>query len=248
MDQNIADAQPPEATLEPKTLAELAARLETLVCSPAASDEHVAGVCREAASHGIACVFVRPDDLDLAAPQLRGAGVAAGSICGYPYGWSTTGVKLYEIRDMLRRGATEIAAVAPLGRLISRQFQSVETEVLQMARSCHEQGAKFRLVLDALALPDDLKIIGIKIAKRCEADFVQMALEAAAGLWAQIPLYRRVLKWHCGLAVPAPDEALDSVLKLYALDVGRILAARPGAILAEWKARQDALAGESPAS
>lgn len=246
MDQNISEGQQPEAPLAPQTVEELASRLETAVWSPTATDDEVAALCREAASLGLATVFVRPGDLDLAVPQLRGTGVSAGSVCGYPYGWSATAVKLYEIRDMLRRGAKEIAAVAPVGRLVSRQFQAVETEVLQMARSCHEEGAKFRLVIDALALPEDLKIIGMKIAKRCEADFVQMAMEPSGALWAQVPLYRRVLKWFCGLAAPAPDDSLDSVLRLYAEDAQRILTARPAAILSEWKRRQEALSQESP--
>jgi deoxyribose-phosphate aldolase len=236
MDPNIAAGQQPEAPLEPRSREELAERLETVLWSPTATDEQVAALCRDSAALGIAAVFVRPDDLDLAISQLRGTSTGAGSVAGYPYGWSTTPVKLYEVRDMLRRGAREIAAVAPLGKLISRQFQAVESEVLQMSRSCHEEGARLRLVLDADSLAEDLKLIGMKIAKRCEVDFVQLAIEPGESVWEQAPFYKRVLKWFCGLAAPAPGGSLESVLRLYAADIQRISCSDPKAVLAAWDA------------
>lgn len=245
MDPNAAAAQQPEAPLEPKTREELAARLETSLWSPTATDEQVAALCRNAAGLGIAAVFVRPDDLDLAITQLRGSSTAAGSIAGYPYGWSTTPVKLYEVRDMLRRGAKEIAAVAPMGKLISRQFQAVESELLQMSRSCREEGARLRLILDASALAEDLRIIGMKIAKRCEVDFVQPGLSSGESIWDHVAAYKRVLKWFCGLAVPAPSNSLDSVLRLYAGDIQRISCDEPQTVLSAWTTVLQARAAQS---
>lgn len=238
--------QPPA----PATYEDLAGRLESMLLDPLATDEQVASLCREGADLGLAAVFVRPGDVDLASTMLKGSGTAVGSICGYPHGWPTTAVKMFEVRDMLRRGAREVMAAAPLGRLVSRQFQAVESEVLQMARACHEEGACFRLILDSRLLQEDLKIIGMKIAKRCEADFVQMTLEPIESVWQDVALYKRILKWFCGLAAPVPSDSLDSVLRLYGLDAARIQCGQAGAVLAEWRGRLAAQAvldaGKSP--
>jgi deoxyribose-phosphate aldolase len=246
MDPNVDAGKQQETPPGPLTYEDLASRLETAVWSPTATDEQVVRACTTGLSLGLAAVFVRPDDLDLAVAQLRGTSTAAGSIAGYPYGWSTTPVKLYEARDMLRRGAREIAVAAPIGKLISRQFQAVETELLQMAKSCREEGARLRLVLDAVVLPEDLKVIAMKIAKRCEADFVMMALDPTEDLWGEIPLYRRVLKWFCGLAAPIPGDSLASALRLYGEDAQRMLCESPGPLLAEWKSVLDERAKTSP--
>lgn len=249
MDQNQTNEVTPEQPPQPATYEDLAGRLETMLLDPLATDDEAARLCLEAADLGLAAVFVRPGDLDLAVTQLRGTGTAAGSICGYPHGWPTTAVKLYELRDMLRRGAREIMGVAPLGRLVSRQFQAVESEVLQMVRACHEEGAKFRLVLDATMLAQDLKVIGMKIAKRCEADFVQITLTPTESIWTHALEYKRVLKWFCGLAVRAPSDSLAAVLKLYGEDAARIQCGRARDVLAEWKmtleARKAQLEAES---
>ena len=57
----------------------------------------------------------------------------AGSVAGFPHGSQTTAAKLYETRDLLRRGASEIDMVIAISKLLSREFQHVQTELLQMA-------------------------------------------------------------------------------------------------------------------
>ncbi len=237
MDPNQAVEVNQEQPPAPSTYEELAGRMESMALDPLATDEQVARLCSEAAELGLAAVFVRPGDLDLAVSQLKGSATAAGSVCGYPHGWPTTAVKMFEVRDMLRRGAREVMAVAPVGRLVSRQFQAVESEVLQLARACHEEGARFRLVLDPALLAEDLKLIGMKIAKRCEADFVQVSLEASQAIWTEAPVYKRTLKWFCGLAAFAPSSTLDDVLRLYGMDAARIQCAQARGVLSEWKRR-----------
>jgi len=67
--------------------------------------------CRLAKSYHVASVSVRPSDVDAAVRELQGSDVAVGSVAGFPHGSSTTGTKLYEARDLLRRGAKEIDMV-----------------------------------------------------------------------------------------------------------------------------------------
>ena len=86
-------------------------------------------------------LIVRPSDVDNALRWLGPGSLIVGSTAGYPDGSTTTGAKLYEGRDLLRRGAREIEMVVNVGKLVSRQFQYVEMELLQMAKSCHESGA-----------------------------------------------------------------------------------------------------------
>ena len=80
---------------------------------------------------------------------------------------------LYEIRDLLRRGATEIDAVVNIGKLVSRQFPYLETELVQMASVCHGEGAILKVILENAYLTEELKLIACKIAKRAEVDYVK---------------------------------------------------------------------------
>src|ERR1051325_4388177 len=94
----------------------------------------------------VASATVRPSDIDLAVRTLQGSPVRAASVSGFPHGTQTTSTKLYETRDLLRRGAKEIDMVINYGKLLSREFQHVQTELLQMAEACHKEGALLKVI------------------------------------------------------------------------------------------------------
>src|SRR5262249_21046334 len=103
MDQNQQDARPPLSRYE-----DLAQMIDHSLLRPELSEEQVAEGCRIARDYQVASVTVRPCDVDFAVRQMQGSSVAVGSVAGFPHGSSTTGAKLYETRDMLRRGAREV--------------------------------------------------------------------------------------------------------------------------------------------
>ena len=140
---------------------------------PELTDEQVAAGCDLARHYQVASVSVRPCDVDLAVRMLNGSGVAVGTVAGFPHGSTTTAVKLYEIRDVLRRGAKEVDMVLNIARLLSRQFQFVETELLQAAEECHKQGALLKVIFENAYLTDELKIVACRISARAEVDFVK---------------------------------------------------------------------------
>src|SRR5438067_13144339 len=108
---------------------------------PELTDAQVLDGLKMARSYAIASVTVRPCDIDLAVRTLAGSSVKPGSVSSYPFGWQNTATKLYETRDLLRRGAKEIDMVIAISKLLSREFQHVQTELLQMSEACHKEGA-----------------------------------------------------------------------------------------------------------
>ena len=72
---------------------------------PALSNTQVVEAVQSARRDRVAAVTVRACDVDLAVRHWRAARSAPGAIVGYPHGFPSTAVKLYEARDLLRRGA-----------------------------------------------------------------------------------------------------------------------------------------------
>ena len=89
-----------------------------------------------------------------------------------PHGYSTTAAKTYAARDLLRRGVQEIDTVMNTGKLVSRQFQYLETELLQMADACHQSAAILKVNLESEFLTEELNIIACRIARRAGADYI----------------------------------------------------------------------------
>jgi len=217
-----------------------AAILDCPLLAPELSDEAVVAGIQAAKRLGIASVTVRPCDIDLAVRSLEASTVIPAAACGYPHGSQNTATKLYEARDLLRRGAKEIVAVIGISRLLSREFQHVQTELLQLAESCHRESAKLTVILEAGYLTNELKVIACACCERAEVDRV---MPSAAGWRAEdLQLLRKHLPEEVGLQA-AGAETLEQVLELQGLGCARISTAAPAAILQSWQARQAAAPG-----
>jgi len=168
-----------------------------------------------------------------------GSGVAVGSLAGFPHGSSTTGVKLYEIRDVLRRGAKEVDMVLNISRLLSRQFQYVEMELLQAAEECHKQGALLKVIFENAYLTDELKIVACRICGRAGADFVKTSTGFAPTGYTLEDL--RLMRAHTNpeiqIKAAGGVRTLDAALEVYQAGCSRFGATATVTILEDWKAR-----------
>ena len=224
----------PAAAAPAVTYESLASAVDLQLLAPELTDSDIADGCRLASEYSLRAVVVRPCDVDQAARWLRSPVILA-TVAGYPDGVSTTAAKLYEGRDLLRRGAREIEWVLNPARILSRQFQDVETEVAQIARSCEEAGAALTVVLRNELFADDQKIIATKIAKRVGAPRIGIAA-SAADIRLLLPLLKERLQIKAARGIEALDQALE------ARSLGCALVGSPAApaILEAWRTQLQA--------
>jgi len=239
----ISEIQPEErAPLV--TYEDVAGRLELALTRPDLNEEEVDAACRKARAFGLGAVVVRPSDVDMAARILDGSSVALASVAGFPHGSSTTGAKLYEGRDLLRRGVKEVNLVVNYGRMLSRQFQHVETEILQMSESCHQGDAILKLVFESAYLAEDLKNILCKMAKRTDTDFIET--DNPADLLQLKSICKDVVKIKV-----SGSSTLEKFEEAYKAGIERYGVTDPFAIAGEWKqilAAREAAAKQSAAN
>jgi len=231
------DVRPPLTTYEG-----LAKMIDHSLLKPELNDEQVTEGIRLAIQYNVASVCVRPSDADLAVRMLAGTDVSPGSVVGFPHGANTTATKIYETADLLRRGIKEIDMVLNIGKLISRQFQYVETELLQISEKCHEAGALLKVIFENAYLSEDLKVIACKISKRAEVDYVKTSTGFAPSGYtpADLRLMKSIVKDRARLKAAHGVRSLETALEVYELGCDRFGATQTAAILDAWKARLEA--------
>lgn len=164
-----------EAQLEAPPLEsaeEFAKRVNYQILSPTLTEQGMHKLSVVARQYGAGSLVVRSCDVDSALRFLNLGVVQVASVAGHPWGGNSTAVKVYELRDLLRRGVRQIYAYPNPGKLRSRQFQHQEVELIQMADSCIEAGATLKIVADNDLLDEEMKIIVCRMAKRVNANFV----------------------------------------------------------------------------
>jgi deoxyribose-phosphate aldolase len=189
--------------------------------------------------YAIASVTVRPCDIDLAVRTLLGTPVKPACVVGFPHGSQTTAVKLYEGRDLLRRGARELEMVIGIPSLLSREFQHVQTELTQMAEACHREGALLKVIFETAYLADDLKISACGCCERAEVDFVSTStgFGPAGYTLKDLTLLRNQLPEEISLKAEGEIRTVDQIIELYQAGCSRAGTRFSTAILDEWKAR-----------
>ncbi|MBZ5611781.1 MAG: hypothetical protein LAP38_26270 [Acidobacteriia bacterium] len=214
---------------------DLAGLIEYTLVRADLSEEDVARGCELAKSYRVAAVVVRPCDVEVAARWMAGSEVRIGAILDIPHGYSTTGAKLYAARDLLRRGVHQIDTVLNTGKLISRQFQYLEMELVQMAEAVHESGASLAIQLESEYLTEELKIVACRIARRAGAEYI------GSNRAEDLPLFQAHSRERLKLKSQAAAGSLDAVLALRDAGCSRIQLSDPAAILDAWKQKLAAL-------
>lgn len=232
MDQNSEETRPALETCE-----DLARLIEHSLTRPDLSEDDVSTGLWLAREYSVAAAVVRPCDVDLAVRILDGSGVAVASVVGFPHGSSNTASKLYEGRDLLRRGAKEIAIVVNFGKMISRQFQHIETEILQMSESCHQAGALCKVIFENGYLAEDLKVILCRICKRCEVDFAETATCYGPSGYTlpDLALMKSILKDRVKMKATGGVRTLHRAFEVYNAGCDRLGATATATILEDWK-------------
>src|SRR5436309_11086613 len=215
------------------TYEELAQIIDHSLVKPELSDEQVVEGMELAKRYNVASVSVRPCDIDLAVRTLQGSPVKVGSVSGFPHGSQGTATKLYETRDLLRRGAREIDMVIAISKLLSREFQHVQTELIQMAESCHKEGAILKVILENAYLTDELKIIACRCCERAEVDFVKTSTGFAPTGYtlADVRLMRQHVPEEMGVKAAGGIGSVDQVMGVVEAGASRIGSAAAGEIV-----------------
>jgi deoxyribose-phosphate aldolase len=215
----------------PAKYEDLAGLIEYALIQPELSDEAVSRGCEIAKQYQVASVIVRPSDVDLVARWIAGSGVRLGALTDSPHGYSTTAAKLFAARDLLRLGVQEIDTVMNTGKLISRQFQYLETELLQMADSCHQSGAVLAVNLEAEHLTEELKIVACRVARRAGVDYI------GTNQLEDVALLQTHSRERLKIKTRAPIADLETALQFRDAGCSRIQLAAPLPILEAWKAK-----------
>jgi deoxyribose-phosphate aldolase len=241
MDPDFSTERPPLTAY-----AALAKMIDHSLLRPELNEADVSEGCRVARDYQVASVTVRPSDIDLAVRLMAGSGIPVGTVAGFPHGSETTATKLYECRDALRRGAREIDMVLNIGKLLSRSFPYVESEIQQMAAACREQGAILKVIFENAYLTDELKIVACRICSRAGAHFVKTSTGFAptGATIEDLRLMRQHSSPDVKVKAAGGVRTLGRALEVYQAGADRFGATATIAILEEWKTR---LAGAAAA-
>ena len=232
-------------SIDDVTERQLAKTIDHSLLKPELDDAFIEAGCRLAAEYDVASVCVRPADVRRARAILDGTDVAVGTVIGFPHGSSTTATKVFEAREALDNGATELDMVIGIGALRSGRDADVRADIAAVVEVGHAAGALVKVILENAYLTDDEKVRGCQLAEAAGADFVKTSTGYAptGATHEDLALMRRTVSPHVQIKAAGGVRTLDDLLAVMALGVTRIGATQTKPILDDYRARAAGGAG-----
>lgn len=136
-------------------------------------------LCEEARQWGFASVCVPPRFVPLAAEQLPGSSVAVGTVIGFPLGYQTTPCKVFEAKQAVADGASELDMVISLGQALDGSVEQVENEIVAIVSAAGS--ATVKVIIECCYLSDDLKGALAEAVVRAGAGYVKTSTGFGSG-------------------------------------------------------------------
>ena len=206
------------------TVTDIARLIDHTLLKPDASQDEIAQLCHEARKYGFAAVCVNPINAKLAAELLKGTPVAVCAVVGFPLGATLPEVKAYEAQQAIEDGATEIDMVINVGALKSKDYELVQRDIATVTRTCHDNRALCKVIIEAALLTDEEKVKACQLAKEAGADYVKTSTGFGPGgaTVEDVALMRQVVGPEMGIKAAGGIRTLEAVKQLVKAGATRI--------------------------
>ena len=156
---------------------EILSRLDHTILTPDATWEQVRTVCDEGRRLETASVCVPPRYVKRVNGYVGGS-LKICTVVGFPNGYTTPEVKVFETEDAIRNGADEIDMVVNLGLVKDGDWEGVVAEIKAVKASC--KGRILKVIVEA-CLTREEKINMSRVVSMSGADFLKTSTGFSTG-------------------------------------------------------------------
>jgi deoxyribose-phosphate aldolase len=219
------------------TLRQVAKTIDHALLRPDMSRDEVREGCEVALKYDVASVCCKPADVAFCAEILKGSDVHVGTVVGFPHGNSTTATKVFETKQVVADGATEIDVVINIGWLKSGMFDEVRDEIAAVVAAA--SGNQVKVILENAYLTKDEIVKACQLCEAAGADYVKTSTGFAptGAVLEDVKLMRASVSPKVEVKSAGGVKTLDALLAFMEAGVKRSGASGTAAMLDEFKER-----------
>ena len=154
--------------------------IDHTLLKPEATKEQVQTLCNEAKEYGFKSVCINPTWVKIASDILGNSETVVCTVVGFPLGANTTQTKVFETKQAIKDGASEIDMVLNIGLLKSGEYDLVQKDIENVVEECKDK-ALVKVIIETALLSKDEKIRACELAKLANADFVKTSTGFSTG-------------------------------------------------------------------
>ena len=144
------------------------------------------------------------------------------TVIGFPNGYSTTAVKVFETKDAIENGAEEIDMVVNIGWVKDGKYQEIEDEIRQIHEACG--GKILKVIIETCLLTEEEKIRMCETVTSAGAEFIKTStgFSTAGATFADVKLMRKHVGKEVKVKAAGGIASLEDAEKFIALGADRL--------------------------
>ena len=145
-------------------------------------------ICDDAIKYQTASVCIPPSFVKRAKDYV-GDKMEVCTVIGFPNGYNTTAVKVYETKDAIVNGASEIDMVINIGDLKDKNYEAILNEIKAIKEACQDKILK--VIIETCLLTEEEKIKMCQLVTEAGADYIKTStgFSTAGATFADIELF-----------------------------------------------------------
>ena len=159
-----------EISEETMTYRDILRKVDHTLLKQPSTWEQIKEICDDAVKFETASVCIPPSFVKQAAEYL-GEKKPVCTVIGFPNGYHTTAVKVFEAKEALKDGAKEIDMVINIGWVRMGQYDKVLAEINELKKACGDHILK--VIIETCLLTEEEKVKMCEVVSASEADFIK---------------------------------------------------------------------------
>lgn len=183
--------------------------------------EEIRQICDDAAAYGTASVCIPPSYVKRASEYLGGR-IPVCTVIGFPNGYNTTAVKVFETEDAISNGAVEIDMVINIGDLKDKKYDAMAEEIRQIKKACGSHILK--VIIETCLLTGEEKVKMCRIVTEAGADFIKTStgFSKAGATFEDIALFKEHVGDGVKIKAAGGISSFDDAEKFISLGADRL--------------------------
>ncbi len=196
-------------------------KVDHTLLAQGATWEDICTVCDDGLRYGVASVCIPPAFVKQAAAYLSGR-LAVCTVIGFPNGYQTTAVKVFETEDAIKNGADEIDMVIHVGMLKEKRYADMVQEIRAVKAACGEHILK--VIVETCLLTDREKIKMCELVIEGGADYIKTSTGFAGGgaTFEDIALFARHTQGRIQIKAAGGIRSFEDAEQFVALGADRL--------------------------
>ena len=218
---------------------DIAKMIDHALLGPALTAAELDAGCRLARRYDVASVCLLPYYVRHCRELLEGSDVQPSTTIGFPHGGHTTAVKLAEVEQALKDGATELDMVINISKACSGDWGYVREEIEALTRATHAGGATVKVIFENAYLDEAAKISLCDICGEIGVDWVKTSTGFASGgaTVTDVRLMRDHTHSHVQVKAAGGVRTLDALLAMREAGANRVGSSATAEILEDCRRR-----------